>query len=586
MAKKRKITEFPSIPDLPEGSSAATFSANNPFDTKNVARGAVRNPQIVNAARAYQAILGPVKSPGIDFTDLQEAVNSVSDRGGGTIILTPGVYPMPETVFLKQDVSIEGISTQRSVLDFSQMIEYTGSEFATGGGLIGEGTLRENSGIGTIAITSDSKTVTGTSTAFGSVTKGDNLIVAGIPYKIDSVASGTSLTLEKAYRGKTISGEDYEIYAPIVNISISKLTVKEGIGVGIGFVRAQNISIEDVTSSGWRQTSGNLGFGVRQSDCYQLFMKNVSALDNESHGIFSEVNRAQYLSFITAANNEGDGVRLEGSDDTFLTHTIASNNGANGVYLKESERSRVEVVRAEGNVSRGFYLTGDSSDSLLTSCADNMIVNCIARDNGSDGIKIFDEVSDVGFGQTADIITRNSLVANTLIDNGGYGINIDFETGVGGEDNSGLTDNSIRGGNSFSGNTSGKVNDNGSNTKIATGFVAKDDPVALVSGADPSGTTFTEVDCTAATSADCYAVAVHIFMKSDTTAARYLKIRKNGDATNDTTLWRVNNPVVAQYGHGTVVTAVDTGQIFEYGASHTDVNDLYITLTGFFERTY
>ena len=584
MAKKN-IIEFP---DIGEGGgfgnpSNPTSGPLNPLDSKYYQRSSVRNPQISNFARSFQVVLGLRKDPGVDFTDLQEAVNKVSDQGGGTILVTPGTYPMTETVIMKRDVSIEGISPQQSIFDFSNMVAFTG-DLTTGGGIIGQGILRENSGLGTIAVTNNSKTVTGTSTTFTTASAGDSIIIAGIPYKIDAIASATSLTLERTYNGKTITGQDYAIYYPIVNVSISKVTVRDGEGAGFGFFYGENISLEDVHSIGWRLNNSSIGYGVYPSDVYELFMKNVRVSDNESHGIFSLINRAQYLSFITAANNDGDGLHIEGADDSFITHTIASNNGDNGFSI-ESNRCRIEVSKAENNVNDGFNLTGDSSLSVLALCADNTVINNLAKANGGDGIHIFDAVSDVGFGQDPDLVTRNAIVANALIDNGGYGINIDFETGVGGEDNSGLTNNQIKGGNSFSGNTSGKVNDLGLNTKIASRLVALNPPIQVLS-ANPADTNWTDLDVTAETSADTYAVQLSVGINASTVArSAYIRTNGSAEAQGNTTIV-LHNPVVSQAHYHPFTVAVDSGQIFEWSVNNADVTALVITVLGYWESTY
>lgn len=60
---------------------------------------------------------------------------------------------------------------------------------------------------GTVAVTQNSKAVTGTGTAFLTETKpGNGLIIAGVEYTIETVTSNTALTLEKGYVATTASG--------------------------------------------------------------------------------------------------------------------------------------------------------------------------------------------------------------------------------------------------------------------------------------------------------------------------------------------------------------------------------------------
>ncbi|MGL4226429.1 MAG: hypothetical protein ACRCRR_02260, partial [Rickettsia sp.] len=66
-------------------------------------------------------------------------------------------------------------------------------------------------GVGTVAITTGSATVTGTGTAFlADFVKDDNIRINGVDYKVLSVASNTSLTLT-ANSGATLSGQAYSV---------------------------------------------------------------------------------------------------------------------------------------------------------------------------------------------------------------------------------------------------------------------------------------------------------------------------------------------------------------------------------------
>lgn len=71
----------------------------------------------------------------------------------------------------------------------------------------------DNTG-GTVAVTADATSVTGTSTAFLSTDAGRYLVVEGgdkFFYKISSYSSATSLTLDRAYEGSTVSGANFLI---------------------------------------------------------------------------------------------------------------------------------------------------------------------------------------------------------------------------------------------------------------------------------------------------------------------------------------------------------------------------------------
>lgn len=61
--------------------------------------------------------------------------------------------------------------------------------------------------VGTVAVTADSNTVTGTSTRFTTQLKaGDRLVIRGMTHYVTSIASDTSMTVAPDYRGTTTSG--------------------------------------------------------------------------------------------------------------------------------------------------------------------------------------------------------------------------------------------------------------------------------------------------------------------------------------------------------------------------------------------
>jgi uncharacterized repeat protein (TIGR01451 family) len=67
--------------------------------------------------------------------------------------------------------------------------------------------LSSVAGTGTVAVTHNSATVTGTGTTFTNLAAGDPIVVGGVTYRIQSIASNTSLTLTEIYSGSTASGQ-------------------------------------------------------------------------------------------------------------------------------------------------------------------------------------------------------------------------------------------------------------------------------------------------------------------------------------------------------------------------------------------
>ncbi|HEX7828198.1 MAG TPA: SdrD B-like domain-containing protein, partial [Thermoanaerobaculia bacterium] len=67
--------------------------------------------------------------------------------------------------------------------------------------------LSSAAGTGTLSVTNNSKTITGTGTTFTNYQPGDPIVVGGVTYRIASIASNTSLTVSKLYSGATASGQ-------------------------------------------------------------------------------------------------------------------------------------------------------------------------------------------------------------------------------------------------------------------------------------------------------------------------------------------------------------------------------------------
>lgn len=78
---------------------------------------------------------------------------------------------------------------------------------------------------GTITATQNSRTVTGSGTTFTTQLKpGQSLVIAGVEYQIDAIASNTSLSLRIPYAGTTASGltvtaNEQPAYAPHADLS-------------------------------------------------------------------------------------------------------------------------------------------------------------------------------------------------------------------------------------------------------------------------------------------------------------------------------------------------------------------------------
>jgi len=108
---------------------------------------------------------------------------------------------------------------------------------------------------------------------------------------------------------------------------------------------------------------------------------------------------------------------------------------------------------------------------------------------------------------------------------------------------------------------------------------------ALISGVDPGGAGYTDLDCTAYSSALACKLNLWGLYKNTTRADANLSIRRNGDTTpaGYTAICRTQN--TTSFSAGTMVVLCDDGQIIEWttNCAAADTENLYIKLLGWWE---
>ena len=120
----------------------------------------------------------------------------------------------------------------------------------------------------------------------------------------------------------------------------------------------------------------------------------------------------------------------------------------------------------------------------------------------------------------------------------------------------------------------------GKNSYRATRFVALDVPVQALS-TDPANTSWTDLDLSARTSANTYAVSLQVLVKAGATTY-YAYLRKNGSSlTGNPTIAGISNP--SDYGVSNYVVGCDTDQIIEWSVEHADVTNLLLEVLGYWE---
>lgn len=122
----------------------------------------------------------------------------------------------------------------------------------------------------------------------------------------------------------------------------------------------------------------------------------------------------------------------------------------------------------------------------------------------------------------------------------------------------------------------------GNNDYRATRFVPLTDPVQVVNGVDPANTNFVDVDVTANTSANTYAVTGFVGAKGPT-VNRALYLRPNGSSATGTAVEAISIATANSFSFAGFTIGTDTGQVFEYAASNADIDSVYISITGYWE---
>lgn len=122
----------------------------------------------------------------------------------------------------------------------------------------------------------------------------------------------------------------------------------------------------------------------------------------------------------------------------------------------------------------------------------------------------------------------------------------------------------------------------GTNNVRATRFVSLNVPAIVVNNVDPTDTNWVDVDVTANTSANTYAVIGVVFVRG-TTAGTAVFVRKNGTSATGSGTQTATVQVANIYATSMFQVGTDTDQIFEYSASNADINRILITITGYWE---
>lgn len=353
--------------------------------------------------------------------NLQTAIDSVSDAGGGSVNLSPGTYYPTTNIDIPSNVSLVGVSLGGTIIDFNSQaysIRFLGSN---------------NYSTGSVSVTFGATTVTGSGTSWTSAMVGRNILLSGEWYPISSVNVGAqTLEVGLAYGDTTLTNATYMIATTVDNTSISNMTIQGStsaaitvtyakefyiksvniytstIGIDMDYVSNWEVYGSDLVGNGNHLTYDKVYYGIMYF-CGGMWSTGVGYLVTDSHSLCFPSN------FILKSGD--DGMRYTNCDDINLNRVCIRGSGANGINLASGDTNiMISALLAKSNVGSGLVLTATSDECIITgsicklngsygmrvadsSCDNNIITNCINTGNTT--------------GQLSDSGT-NTLMANNI----------------------------------------------------------------------------------------------------------------------------------------------------------------------------
>jgi len=282
-----------------------------------------------------------------EFSDIQKAIDYVSSLGGGKIVIKAGVYNLNSSIYLKSNISLVGENAASTILRFNVSSPYPG---------YGVKAIGDNSpySTGTVSVNYNSKTVTGSGTAFlSNVSSGDYIRLNGVWYEIASVDSDTQLTLKNKYLDFSLSGASYVCASFIEDVLVQDLTI-EGTAGKI-FNEFKYVS---------RGTFKNINGG--ESHPTELSLTNcVDSKIEDCDLVEVSMGGSSYCHLFQNNSNYPTGVIIDDCFDSTIIANVISGSESRGIHIRDSKR----VV-----LSASFISVYDWEAIKIENCS-NVIVN-------------------------------------------------------------------------------------------------------------------------------------------------------------------------------------------------------------------
>ena len=352
----------------------------------------------------------------IDNTqDIQTNLDLIESAGGGTLFLQNGTYLLTADISIPSSVTLQGVSRDGVILDCDGTfgVKITGTNIYT---------------TGTLTINDTETTVVGSGTIFTSDMVGRFIFLSDAWYEITVFTDTTHITVGTPYSGTNLAGYAVAISSIANSATISKLTVTGATGAGVSLQYCQEPILNDLV------IYGN-GTGIDAD--YVVFPKYLVACNENGVNLNQNFVEGFYWDFSEFSRSTvGANIIMTNTNNATAWNFSCVGGATNGISATNCDNIAYASYDISNNGAKGI--------EFISGCDDNQIGLGRVFGNTSDNIKLT---------ATSD---RNTIVAVTSKNSGGSGINIANAN----------CDNNVIVGNTFSNNSSGDINDSGTNTII------------------------------------------------------------------------------------------------------------------------
>lgn len=358
---------------------------------------------------------------------IQKAIDAAHNLGGGTVFLRNGTHSITGNLTMYSNIYIQGDNGHITILDF----------LTSTYGIVASGSSAYSTG--TVSVTNNSTTVTGSGTLWAAnLVAGMYILLGGIWYPISVVGGNTTLTLSIPFAGVALSGDVYVAAAPIDDIQVNNLTIKNA-STALAITYCSRGIFDDVNVN-------SSATGITGTDS-SLLTFNVATVTACNAGFtFTRTHYSQFVGCSCTDALAGNGFTLNGMTNSSFQNCFVLNSSADGFNITSCSNMNIHACSVVENGGQGMEIVSGSSDIVVSDGA--------YENNASDGIKL-----------TASTDTCQ-ITGNSIKGNGGYGVNVAASS----------CNNDLILGNSFASNTTAAYNNSGTGTLIRSNIGATDSP--------------------------------------------------------------------------------------------------------------